>query len=125
MAQKTFVLDVFAIAQREERADPGGYEWYVVAPGVLYTEMCAYVTQVIEDAVFVEADYQGYKAALTEIGVARMQELVCPLADVSPADRPVRYFVLETLRQWFTRLLKNSIGNPLGLHITKDDNWKL
>lgn len=124
MAEK-LAFNVFAIAQREERAEPGGYEWYTVAPEILYTEMCAYATDVIEGGVFVEADYQGYKTALANIGVGKMQEVVCHLADVSAADRPVRYFVLETLRQWFTRLLKNSIGNPLGLHITKDDRWKL
>lgn len=118
-------FDVFTIAKPEERADTGGYTWYAVEPETLYPQMCVYATAVIEADEFVEADYQGYKAALANIGVERVEALCCHLENVSAADRPVRYFVLETLRQWFTRLLKNSIGDPLGLRILKDERWKL
>ncbi|MCC6603095.1 MAG: hypothetical protein IT327_07790 [Anaerolineae bacterium] len=114
------MIDVLDLAKREEALDDGGYAFYVVDPDQMYPAMIDHATAVIEanDMSLVPRDQRGYVATLRQLG-----NLSAAAVHVDSAvDLDTREKILETLRLWFTRLLKAATGEAsLGLKITSDD----
>ena len=114
------MIDVLDFAKREEALDDGGYAFYVVDPDQMYPAMIDHATAVIEanDMSQVPRDQRGYVATLRPLG-----DLSAAAVHVDSAtDLDTREKILETLRLWFTRLLKAATGEAsLGLKITSDD----
>ena len=112
-------FNVFDYAERREDLDSGDYVFYTVDPGQMYPAMIAHATAVIEanDMSQVPRDQRRYVSILRPLG-----DLAA--ANVPPeeaVDLETRETILETLRLWFTRLLKGETGPGLGLKITSDD----
>ena len=104
---------------RTKELDAAGYAFYVVDPGQLYPAMIEHATAVIaaNDMSLVPRDQRGYVATLRQLG-----DLSAANVHVDSAtDLDGREKVLETLRLWFTRVLKTAVDGPLGLRITSDD----
>lgn len=114
------MIDVLDFAERDETLDAGGYAFYRVDPDQMYPAMIAHATAVIaaNDMSQVPRDQRGYVATLRQLG-----DLAAANVHVNEAiDLDGREKVLETLRLWFTRLLKAATGEAsLGLKITHDD----
>jgi hypothetical protein len=114
------MIDVLDFAKRDEALDDGGYAFYVVDPDQMYPAMIDHATAVIHvnDMSLVARDQRGYVATLRQLG-----NLSAAAVHVDSAvDLDTREKILETLRLWFTRLLKAATGEAsLGLKITSDD----
>ena len=121
-------INVFDFALRSQELDAAGYAFYVVDPAEMYPAMIEYATAVIEanDMSRVPRDQRGYVATLRPLG-----DLSAAAVHVDSAtDLDGREKILETLRLWFTRLLKTAVAEPIGLRITSDDpavlaRWRL
>lgn len=112
-------LNVFDYALRAKELDAADYAFYVVDPGQLYPAMIEHATAVIaaNDMSLVPRDQRGYVATLRQLG-----DLSAANVHVDSAtDLDGREKVLETLRLWFTRVLKTAVTGPVGLRITSDD----
>ena len=112
-------INVFDFALRSQELDAAGYAFYVVDPAEMYPAMIEYATAVIEanDMSRVPRDQRGYVATLRPLG-----DLSAAAVHVDNAtDLDSREKILETLRLWFTRLLKTAVAEPIGLRITSDD----
>jgi hypothetical protein len=112
-------INVFDFALRSQELDAAGYAFYVVDPAEMYPAMIEYATAVIEanDMSRVPRDQRGYVATLRPLG-----DLSAAAVHVDSAtDLDGREKILETLRLWFTRLLKTAVAEPIGLRITSDD----
>ena len=118
------MLDVFSIAIPEARADD--YQWFIVAPSALYPAAVAHVNAMRhqprpqgalgmywDDAQSIPEPVWGYA--------------LCSLADIadSPLARANRARLLECARLWFTEMLHAAVGAAIGVHITKDEHWRL
>lgn len=115
-------MDVFTIAEPESRDDDRA--GFVANPADLYPAALAEVVRVVQTAerpsgalgllydraqVLQTIDPDAYKRALTG----------------KPGDSG-RAEALEIARLWFTELLHAAIDHaPMGLHITKDEHYKL
>jgi len=111
-------INVFDFALRSQELDAAGYAFYVVDPAEMYPAMIEYATAVIEanDMSRVPRDQRGYVATLRPLG-----DLSAAAVHVDSAtDLDGREKILETLRLWFTRLLKTAVAEPIGLRITSD-----
>lgn len=112
-------FNVLDYATRETSLDKGDYSFYVIDPDLMYPAMIAYATAIIEanDMSQVPRDQRRYVSALRQLG-----DLSAANVHVDKAkDMATRETILETLRHWFTRLLKVAAGPGLGVKITSDD----
>jgi hypothetical protein len=112
-------FNVFDFALRSEELDAASYAFYVVDPDEMYPAMIEHATAVIEanDMSQVPRDQRGYVSTLRPLG-----DLSAAAVHVDNAtDLDSREKILETLRLWFTRMLKTAVDGPLGLRITSDD----
>jgi hypothetical protein len=85
----------------------------------MYPAMIAHATAVIEanDMSAVPRDQRRYVSVLRPLGDLTAANV--PVGEA--ADLAARETILETLRQWFTRLLKAEAGPGLGIKITSED----
>ncbi len=112
-------FNVFDYAERRADLDKDDYTFYVIDPDQMYPAMIAYATAVIaaNDMSAVPRDQRRYVSILRPLG-----DLTVANVHVDEAgDLATREKILETLRQWFTRLLKAETGPGLGIKITSDD----
>lgn len=124
-------FNVFDFALRSEELDAAEYTFYVVDPGQMYPAMIDHATAVIEanDMSQVPRDHRGYVATLRQCGDLSVAAVH---VDSVPDDEALanREKILETLRLWFTRMLKTAVAHPIGLRITSDNpavlaHWRL
>lgn len=119
-------FNVFDYATRREDLDKGDFAFYEVDPGQMYPAMIAHATAVIEanDMSQVPRDQRRYVAKLRPLGDLEAANVhVDEAAATVYADKllDTRETILETLRLWFTRMLKTETGPGLGLKITSED----
>lgn len=115
-------FDVFDYAERREDLDKSGYTFYAIDPGQMYPAMIDFATAVIaaDDMSLVPRDQRRYVSVLRPLGDLTLADV--HVNDVgSEAAHEQREMILETLRLWFTRLLKAETGPGLGIKITSDD----
>lgn len=114
-------FNVFDFALRSKELDGADYAFYTVDPGQMYPAMIDHATAVIEanDMSQVPRDQRGYVATLRPLG-----DLSAAAVHVDSVTNDealeTREKILETLRLWFTRMLKTAVDGPVGLKITGD-----
>lgn len=141
--------------EREQRGRQGYDLWFVVDPDLMYPAVLAAIkagdqkpredrhvqlvaqarqmTQALADALLparhvekeadelVTRDGQVLKARKVKVKVA------LPVAsELPPERRAARAHVLEVARLWFTNELHHAVEQkPMGLHILKNERWRL
>ncbi len=109
--------------------------WFIVKPEILYPAMIERFTEIIEG----DNPDELFKGKLDAVDAAKrllskvqkfnktdLDEALLPRQEcinIHVVER--RTEVLETARLWFTRALKISVNKPIGINITKNDNWRL
>src|SRR5688572_20619322 len=97
-------FDPLAYAKEKRRAADPDTRWFEVDPGRMYP-----------------AALDAMKAAPDAKALA-----LTARADVAPGKAAARAALLERARLWFTARLHEAVGKkPMGVHILKDDRWKL
>lgn len=113
------MLDVFAIAKPEARADQD-YAWFAVDPDALYPATLAHVAGALEHPRPAEPLGQLWDRG-KKVGAKAFAD-----APAGKPGDPARAEALEVARLWFTEMLHQAVGRPLGLHIAKGDGrWRL
>lgn len=117
---ETIEFNPLDYAERDENLDKNGYAMRVVDIGRMYPAMIEYATAVItaDDMSIVPRDQRRYVSILRPLGDLSDAHVHCD--DVPAGDRERREKILETLRLWYTRLLKAQTGPGLGLKLTGD-----
>lgn len=137
------ILKLCKVAQRADMK-AAGYEPFVFEPAVIYPATIARIKQVLKDGSLptelidknLNPDVDPRSAALMHRSRIRaIPEEAWDLAlkprsefTDSPDDAGllvIRADALEAARLWFTRALKNEVGKPVGVHILKDDDYRL
>lgn len=120
------MLNVFEIAKVEER--PGADRaWFVIDPSVMYPAVLRHIAQVTTRppeplGVLFDQQVQQFPVnALCGLGLVPFSAGV----EGDPAVRQMRGAALEIGRLWFTELLQVAVGGPVGLHILKNEDWRL
>lgn len=118
------MIDILRIAKQTE-VDAEGRTWFEVKPAELYPATIAHMRGVVETGQAPQgALRQEYDKAVTfnadDWALAEMA-----FADVTPEIRARREVVLETARRWFTEMLHQIAGGSIGLHILKDERFRL
>lgn len=121
------MLNVLAIAKPEPRENETR-PWFVVEPGELYPAALAHVALVVKNGarppdplgLLFDQARQLPTNALTELALIPFSEV-----GNSQKTRTARATALEIARLWFTELLQTTVGGPIGLHILKNEDWKL
>lgn len=102
-------------------------QWFVVEPAQLYPAAIADLIEVVEAGrqpshPALIAPYHRAKA----LGAGGLRLALVARAQCPPDDLTIRAEALEVARLWFTEKLHQAIDHaPMGLHITKDDDWWL
>ena len=113
------MLDVFKIATPEEREDTD-YAWFRVDPDQLYPAALTHVAGALAQPRPAEPLGQLWDRGQA-VGVQAFQE--APLG--RPGSLP-RAEALEVARLWFTEMLHQAAGAPIGVHILKGSGaWRL
>jgi hypothetical protein len=119
-------MKVLALATREDREEDG-YEWFAVDPDKMYPETLEYVQTLLQVGTAVPMYLQQYVGGLR---AADLDDVAWGDAfglpdDLSPERRQQRAIVLEAARLVFTAMLREQVGSPIGVHITRDERWRL
>lgn len=119
-------MDILKHAKNKGEQD--GYTVYEVEPKTIYKAMQKYAQDLIKnDAPMgdIPSRQRRYYSALRDnqggldlVSVARNEV-------TKKADIDNRADALETLRHWFTYLIKEANGGPVGIRITKDEAFRL
>jgi hypothetical protein len=137
------VLDFCKVAERPDMKAVG-YEPFAFEPAVIYPATIARILEVLADGSLptelidknLNPDVDPRSAALMHRSrIKAIPEEAWALA-LKPrsefADSPddaallgIRADALEAARLWFTRALKNEVGKPVGVHILKDEDYRL
>lgn len=119
------MLNVFELVTQEDR--PDGRVGFVVNPDALYRAAIEHIRQRLD----LQARPGGYLGQLfdmvQELPDVAFEWALRPLSDdFTPEEREMRAAVLELARKWFTEVLHQAIGQePMGLHILKDERYRL
>jgi len=125
-----------------EARHPDGATWFKVAPGKLYPAMLRHIEEVLElrQAQLAAHSVDGALVPLWNAANAlprdawqwaRLPKHKCP-----ETYAPFRVRALEIARLWFTELLhrehsgilhpaEGQAMKPMGIHLLRDDDWKL
>lgn len=125
--KKEEVVKVLDYVKKEDRDDSSVSQWYAGDPSKVYPAMCKWCHEAVEKSVgdFPEAERIMY---------ARAKALADrnPDAFLEAAENkagPDRAEALEVARLWFTRKLREEVGEPIGMHWLNpegaNDDWKL
>lgn len=119
------MLDVFAIAKAEERPE-ADRAWFALNPGELYPATLGHVRQVLEGPRPAEPLGQLYdRARALPVEILTAVAETPSKAAYSNALVLQRAEALEVARLWFTEMLQQAVGGPIGVHILKDERFKL
>ena len=121
-----------------------GYAPFTFEPAVIYPATIARILEVLKDGSLptelidkkLNPDVDPRSAALMHRSrIKAIPEEAWDLAlkprsefTDSPDDAALvamRADALEAARLWFTRALKNEVGKPVGIHILRDDDYRL
>jgi hypothetical protein len=100
-------------------------DWFNIDPGDLYPPALAHVKEALafdkpDGALAQEWDHaQMLPPDIWDRAATEARE------DFDDEGLAARAEALEIARRWFTELLHRSVGAPLGLHVTKDERWRL
>jgi len=133
---KWFVLKY---CQVEKRNDPA-YKWYAFDPAVIYPETILRILAVIESGEIPEelVDNQAapgvdprsvafaYANAAKELPAEGWHYALTDRDQfIDPQQITVRANALTLARRWFTQALHCAVGQAVGVHIYKDDKYRL
>ena len=102
-------------------------QWFVVEPAQLYPAAVADLIEVVEAGrqpshPALIAPYHQARA----LGAGGLKTALVPRHKCPPDDLALRAEALEVARLWFTEKLHQAIDNaPMGLHIVKDEAYRL
>lgn len=132
------MLNVFDIAHPEDRSGdrllaelpegapelPNQYTWFAVQPAELYPATLAHIQKVLEgqrppDPLGMYFD-AARRLAPAAWAAAELERAACPVDLLA-----VRAEALEIARLWFTEMLHQAAAGPIGLHILKDERYRL
>lgn len=131
---------ILSLATPEKRDDDKGYNWYAVDPAVVYPETVKRILDVlqsgelpqelVDDKAPVEIDPRSVaRQYLAEARSMPEKAWEWSLTDRTefkdPEQITARAAALELARRWFTQALHVAVGGSLGVHILKDERFKL
>lgn len=126
------MLDPLSIAIEETRANDQGYVWYAVDPNEMYPETMEHILGVLSSAeprnqVTTNLLQYTFRAmALSAAEPSAWGWALQPRASFTDARMiGMRAEALEIARLWFTEMLHAANNVPIGVHILKDERWKL
>lgn len=121
--------------------EQGGYQVFEIAPADLYPATVGRIQEAIAGgelpAELIDHNPADPRIAPAQGAMQYMAEAQAipnrawSLADVprdqitKQADVALRAQALEMARRWFTRALQLAAGGPIGLHILKDEDYRL
>jgi hypothetical protein len=117
--------DVMAYARREKREEDLGCEWYAFLPSEIYPATLARIYQARNEDEAPE-ELIDPKSPLPK-GIAEYyQNRARSFSDEAfELNTEEREALLELARLWFTQALHVRVERPIGVHILKDDAYKL
>ena len=129
--------DVMALVEKENREQTGNSlqddrTWYAVKPYEMYTAMLDYLRECQRDSTKIVDALKNENGSL----VVPMQEAMMlreedfdtvdqDRRDLSTDERARRANVLEACRRCFDYLLSDAAGGAVGIHILRDEGWRL
>lgn len=115
------VMDFVTVEDR-----PGDVTWFAVDPATMYPAMIDYIATVLAENRGVGQHLATHLAAARRLPAGALELALQPREGLSKKDRETRTEALEVARRWFTAQLHAAIGNePMGVHILKNDDWRL
>lgn len=112
----------YAIEERRSNADR---RWFFVDPDKMYPAALRYVQDAIRNKI------KAHPATLSDLGIAPLIPdkgfaMAAAARDKVPEEWTLhRRMALECARLCFTSLLREELGEPIGVHIGKSDHWRL
>ena len=119
-------FNIFDLVTVEERPEDPQVTWFAVDPAVMYPAMRIHILGAIvagrTPPEHLKVHYQD-AMAVTQQGWESME---MPRDQVDPDLVDARVAALECARRWFTAMLHVTIGGaPMGVHILKNEDWRL
>jgi len=112
------------LAEQEERAD-SGVEWYAVDPNVMYPLTIDFIRAELNSAVQPPESIRQHMLAASQCAAEDWELAKQSIVHCPAGKRQNRALCLELARLIYTALLHDAVGKPVGVHILKDDRWKL
>ena len=120
-------LNVFELVEEQHRPNDPKVAWFQMEPGTVYPVVIAHIQDVLETPGFTPPDHLGrHFGDAKKVPDEGWEAALKAKDDVPPELHQARYDALECARLWFTASLHAAIGGAkMGLHITKDEQWRL
>ena len=109
--------------KREGDAAKGYPVWYALDPATVYPAAINLMGEALRDPKAMETIPKMYQGELKTI---TQQQLDLASKPADPGTRHSRAATLDLARRIFTELLHEAAGHkPMGVHIIKNEAWKL
>ena len=136
-------FDALKMVVLEKRAKEKDRKWFEADPAKIYPATVKRIKQVIKGGILPEEllDYSPDRDPMVSPGAGAMMYVrdakqinanawiwaLKPRSGFTKAEQiGARALALEIARRWFTRALHMQLkGEPLGLHITKNEDYRL
>jgi len=116
-------VDVLKLVKEEKREDGDNRQWLAVDPAVVYPAMLDYFTRALKDPTVAASIPGQYRPRVVSLS---MGAITMAGQKTKPDTREGRAQVLDLARLVFTELLHVAIEHkPMGIHILKNEAWKL
>ncbi len=115
--------DVMAYARRENR--PDHFEWYAFLPSEIYPATILRILEVRRSGEIPEELIDEHSIAPHGVAMDYMKRALAIPEDAFELNGADRGAVLELARLWFTQALRVKVGKPIGIHILKDEAYRL
>jgi hypothetical protein len=119
-------MKALALAIREDRGEDG-YDWFAVDPDKMYPGALKYARTLLDDDAAVPMYLQQYVGGLrgADLSDAAWDNALESPEGLTAKRREERATALEAARLIFTATLREQVGGPIGVHITRAERWRL
>jgi hypothetical protein len=115
------VMNLVAEEKREGDAAKGYDTWYALDPAKVYPEVLKFMEEALKDPEVMKTINPLYQGQLASLSLDKLET-----AKSGKQGDPDRAQALDLARLIFTDMLHQANGGkPMGVHILKNEAWKL
>jgi len=118
-------LDARVYCQPYDRQPSGGRNWFQVDPDVVYPRTIRYIRQLVSGELENPMCISLYMAPIRALPASAWSLAGLAKGETAPGDLKMRETALELVRLVFTAVLRDQVGESIGLRILKRERWRL
>ncbi len=110
--------------KKEERGDKAR-DWYAVDPKITYPAAIAFIKRVRAGTITTPKFLVDTLIRISAVETEYFALALKPASECPVDLRPIRGKALEAARIVFTAMMRKENGRPIGVHILKNEDWRL